>query len=155
MDIAVPRDVEPAIAGLAGVEVYDLDALQVRLNGNLELRRREVPAVEAIVEEEVHRFEEWRHATALRPLLTEIHARGEAIRRRELERMLRRLGDAPPELRAQLEAFSHALVNKLLHQPTHRLRQTANPDEVRTYTSVTRELFGLEGPPSSMDGNAA
>ncbi len=153
VDIAVPRDVEPMVAGLDGVEVYDLDALQERLNGNLELRRREVPAVQAIVEEELRRFEEWRHAAALRPLLTEMHARGEAIRRREVERMLRRMGQVPPELQEQLEAFSRSLVTKLLHEPTRRLRQTVNPEEVQTYTSITRELFGLAGRP--VDDTAA
>lgn len=153
VDIAVPRDVEPQVAGLEGVEVYDLDALQERLNGNLELRRREVPAVEDIVEEELRRFEEWRHAATLRPLLTEMHARGEAIRQREVQRMLRRLGEVPPELREQLEAFSRSLVTKLLHEPTRRLRQTATPEEVQTYSSLARELFGLAAGP--LDGNAA
>jgi glutamyl-tRNA reductase len=145
VDIAMPRDVEPAVGQLPGVEIYDLDALQQRLQGNLELRRREIPAVERIVGEEVGRFETWRHGMSVRPLLTEIHARGETIRQREVQRLLRRLGDASPELVAELEAFSHSLVNKLLHEPTRRLREASDPERARTYHDVTRQLFGLGG----------
>jgi len=146
VDIAVPRDVEPEVAQFPDTEVYDLDALQARLDGNLELRRREVPAVELIIDQEVQHFEEWRRSAALRPLLAEMHARGEAIRAREVERMLRRLGDdLAPELKQQIEAFSRSLVTKLLHEPTRRLREASDPEQAQTYTHVTRELFGLDG----------
>lgn len=146
VDIAVPRDVEREVAELPNTEVYDLDALQARLEGNLELRRREVPAVERIIEEELRHFDDWRRGAVLRPLLAEMHARGEAIRERELAKMLRRLGDdVSPELKDQLEAFSRSLVNKLLHEPTRRLRETSDPERARTYTHLTRELFGLDG----------
>lgn len=155
VDIAVPRDVEPAVGALPGVEVYDLDTLQQRLQGNLELRRREIPAVERIVSEEVGRFETWRHGMSVRPLLTEIHARGEAIRRREMQRLMRRLGDASPELAAELEAFSQSLVNKLLHEPTRRLREPSDPDRARTYHDVTRLLFGLGDGGGAVGGGAA
>jgi glutamyl-tRNA reductase len=155
VDIAVPRDVEPAVGGLPGVEVYDLDTLQQRLQGNLELRRREVPAVERIVTEEADRFAAWRHTMNVRPLLTEIHARGESIRRREMQRLMRRLGETSPELAAELEAFSQSLVNKLLHEPTRRLRETSDPDRARTYHQVTRLLFGLEDGGHVVGGGAA
>jgi glutamyl-tRNA reductase len=149
MDIAVPRDVEPAVRSLPGVAVYDLDDLQARLNGNLEERRREIPRVEDIVEQEVARFESWRHGAELRPLLGEMRARSEAIRRREVERALRRLGPVPDELRAHFDAFSQSLVNKLLHEPTRRLREETDPDRCDTYSRVTRDLFGLRPRPEA------
>jgi glutamyl-tRNA reductase len=155
VDIAMPRDVEPAVGHLPGVEVYDLDALQQRLQGNLELRRREIPAVERIVGEEVGRFETWRHGMSVRPLLTEMHARGETIRQREVQRLLRRLGDTSPELVAELEAFSQSLVNKLLHEPTRRLREASDPERARTYHDVTRQLFGLGDGGQAVGGGAA
>jgi glutamyl-tRNA reductase len=145
IDIAVPRDVEPAVRDMPGVRVYDLDDLQARLNGNLAERRRELPRVERIVDEEVAHFEEWRHGAELRPLLTDMRARGEAIRQHELERMLRRLGPVSEDVRAHLETFSQSLVNKLLHEPTRRLREETDPDRCHTYTRVTRDLFGLPG----------
>jgi glutamyl-tRNA reductase len=145
VDIAVPRDVEPAVRHLPGVRVCDLDDLQTRLNGNLAERRKEVPRVEAIVEEEVARFEDWRHGAELRPLIAEMRSRIDEIRRRELERALKRMGPAADPLREQLEAFSQSLVSKLLHQPTRRLREETDPDRCAAYARVTRDLFGLPG----------
>ncbi|MGH7614757.1 MAG: glutamyl-tRNA reductase [Gemmatimonadales bacterium] len=153
VDIAVPRDVEPEVGGLPEIELYDIDALQQRLRGNLELRRQEMPAVERIVDEEVARFEEWRHGLTLRPLLSQVRARSETIRQRELQRMLRRLGDVSPDLRAQLETFSQSLVNKLLHEPTRRLREARDPERVSTYTTVARELFGLDDAGQAVGGD--
>jgi glutamyl-tRNA reductase len=143
IDIAVPRDVEPAVRDLSGVRVCDLDDLQARLDGNLEERRREIPLVEAIVEQEVSRFEEWRHGAELGPLIAQMRTQIEAIRRREVERALKRLGPVPDDVKAHLEAFSQSLVNQVLHEPTRRLRQETDPDRSDAYARVTRELFGL------------
>ncbi len=137
VDIAVPRDVEPEVRTLEGCELYDLDALQQRLAGNLEARRHEIPAVEAIVEQEVERFDAWQRRQAVHPLLVEMRAQGEAIRQREVARALRRFGAASPEVAALLEAFSKSLVNKLLHEPTRRLSTVEDPD-------MARALFGLD-----------
>lgn len=144
IDIAVPRDVEPEVRTLSGVTVFDLDDLQQRLNGNAAERQREVPAVETIVDDELHHFEEWRRGSELRPVLAAMHAHGNEIRERELARMMRRLRDCSPEMRAQLEAFSRSLTNKLLHEPTRRLRQETDPDRYGEYVRVTRDLFGLD-----------
>jgi glutamyl-tRNA reductase len=137
VDIAVPRDVEPDVRGLPGCELYDLDALQQRLAGNLETRRQEMPAALAIVEQEVERFDAWQRRRAVHPLLIEMRAQGEAIRQREVARALRRLGAASPEVTALLDTFSKSLVNKLLHEPTRRLPTVGNPD-------MARVLFGLD-----------
>ncbi|HKC48494.1 MAG TPA: glutamyl-tRNA reductase [Gemmatimonadales bacterium] len=137
VDIAVPRDVEPEVRALEGCELYDLDALQHRLAGNLETRRQEIPAVETIVEQEVERFDAWQRRRAVHPLLLELRAQGEAIRQREVARALRRHGAASPEVAALLDEFSRSLVNKLLHEPTRRLPTVADPD-------LARALFGLD-----------
>jgi len=144
IDVAVPRDVEPGVRDLPGVRVFDLDDLQERLQRNRVSREREVPAVEAIIEDELAHFEEWRHGAELRPLLAAWHQRSEAIRQRELGRALRRLQGVSPEVHQQLEAFSRSLVNKLLHEPTRRLREETDPGRCDTYVRVTRDLFGLE-----------
>jgi glutamyl-tRNA reductase len=145
MDIAVPRDVEPAVGSAPGVALYDIDDLQLRVGENLELRGREVPAVQRIVEEEVGRFDAWLRSWRLRPVLTGMHARGEAIRQREVARMLRRLGPVPSHLREQIESFSRTLVNQLLDAPSRRLREAGDPSRAETFGAVTRELFGLDG----------
>ena len=144
IDIAVPRDVEPSVRDLPGVTVFDLDDLQRRLVRNLDGRRREVPAVEALVDEELRYFEEWRHGAELRPLLAAMHQHSEEIRQREVARALRRLKGVTPDVEAQLEAFSRSLVTKLLHEPTRRLREETDPDVSDTYARVARDLFGLD-----------
>ena len=143
LDIAVPRDVEAGVRDLPNVRVVDIDGIKLRLDSNLEARRRAVPQVRAILDDEVRRFEEWRHDAELRPLITAILSRTEEIRRSELRRVLRKLGDVPPEVEAHLEKFSRSLVNKLLHEPTRRLKGETDPARCDTYEQVTRELFGL------------
>ncbi len=145
VDIAVPRDVEPAVGSAPGIVLFDIDDLQLRVGENLELRGREVPAVQRIVEEEVQRFDAWLRAWSLRPVLAGMHARGEAIRQREVARMLRRLGPVPPAIREQIESFSRTLVNQLLDAPSRRLREADDPSRAETFGAVTRELFGLDG----------
>lgn len=157
VDIAVPRDIEPSVATVPNVELFDLGHLQARIQGSLEERRRDVPSVETIVEEEVARFESWHCGEALRPALAALHGRAEEIRRRELERHLRRFGATSPEMREAFDALSRALVMKLLHEPSHRLRAETDAVRSRTYARVVRELFGLapgdrahesDGPPA-------
>ena len=152
VDLAVPRDVEPLVGELPAVKVYNLDALQQRLNGNLADRRQEVPLVEAIIEEEMTLFQAWRHGAELRPVLAAMHNRGEAIRRQETARALRRLGGTDPEVRRQIEALSRALVAKLLHQPSARLRTEMDPTRSRLYVGAVRDLFGLDMPPPGCAG---
>lgn len=144
IDIAVPRDVEPAVRDLPGVTVFDLDDLQRRLTRNLDSRRREVPAVDALVEEELRHFEDWRHGAELRPLLAAMHQQSEEIRQREVARALRRLKGCTPEMEEHFHAFSRSLVNKLLHAPTRRLRDETDPNRCDVYVRATRDLFGLD-----------
>ncbi|HSB54190.1 MAG TPA: glutamyl-tRNA reductase [Gemmatimonadales bacterium] len=147
IDLAVPRDVEPEVASFPGVRVYNIDALQPRLNGNLAGRRQEVPQVEAIVEEEVTLFQAWRHGAGLRPVLAAMHLRGEEIRRKETDRALRRMGCADPQVQRQVEALSRAIVAKLLHHPSARLRMETDPMRSRLYVGAVRDLFGLDPTP--------
>lgn len=123
LDIAVPRDVEPGIRNLPAVSVVDMDSINERLDANLEERRRAVPHVEHIIDTELERFEQWRHAEELRPFLRVWRSSTEAIRREELDRMLRKLGAVEPAVRDQLEQFSRSLVQRVLHEPTRRLRE--------------------------------
>jgi glutamyl-tRNA reductase len=152
MDIAVPRDVESSVTELPGVEVLDLDHIQERVEAHREERAREVPRVEAIIEEEAALFEAWRHGAQLRPVLAGLHSRAEAIRREELERTLRRLGSLDPDTRRQIEALSHALVGKLLDAPSRRLRAATDPGQSEAWVDAMRVLFELPAEEGADEG---
>jgi glutamyl-tRNA reductase len=144
IDMAVPRDVAPAVADLPGVHLFDVDDLKGSLDEALAARRQETPKVEAIIHQEMELLDaEWRTLT-VRPLIADLRQKAEAIRRRELERTLRNLRDLEPELLEHVHQLSRSLVNKLLHEPTLRLKEKAAGTEANDYVSTVRELFGLE-----------
>lgn len=143
IDLAMPRDVDPAVRSLGPVTLHDLDDLQARVADNRQARERERPRVEEIVQQEVAQFVAWLHGAELRPVLSAMHARGEEIWRRELERILRRHPEADAALREEMERLSRSIVAKLLHGPSARLRTETDPDKTRHYVSALQQLFGL------------
>ncbi len=144
LDLAVPRDVEPAVAQLENVFLYDLDDLQAVAAQAAAERRSDIPAAERIVSEEVERFWGWYGGLVVVPVLREFRERMEAVRAAELERTLRRLSHLSPEDRAQIEYFSQALLNKFLHQPTVALKAAARAGRGYGLLDALKRLFGLE-----------
>jgi glutamyl-tRNA reductase len=143
IDIAVPRDVDPAVRNLPGVRVFDVDDLRDRVECGMAERRAEIPRVEQIVCEQTASFERWRRSTALEPLLRELRQHADAIRHRELEHALERLPMLDDAARDQIERFSVSLMNRLLHEPTRRLRHEGSNGHAEAYARMARELFGL------------
>jgi glutamyl-tRNA reductase len=146
VDLAVPADIARDTAEVDGVSVFDVDDLRAGLDGALASRLREVPKVEAIVEEEVAAFGRRYRELEVEPLLAALRLRAEVIRQRELERALRRLGELDPETVEQIEHLSRALVTKLLHEPTVRLRERAGEGGADEAVAALRELFRLAAP---------
>lgn len=149
IDLAVPRDVDPAVRSVPGVHLFDLDELQGHLDESLAAREEQIPRVEAIIDQEVDAFEAELQALRVRPLIVDLRQRAEAIRQRELGRTLRHLGDVDPQTLAHIQQLSRSLVNKLLHEPTIRLKEKANDGQAAAYAAAVRELFDL---PESNDG---
>ena len=146
VDLAVPADVERAAGAITGVRLFDVDDLRAGLDGAIASRLREVPGVEAVVDEEVEAFGRRHRELEVEPLVAALRRRAEAIRESELERTLRDLGDVDPETAARIEHLSRALVKKLLHEPTVRLRARAGEGEAEDVAAAARELFGLGAP---------
>jgi glutamyl-tRNA reductase len=146
VDLAVPADVERAVGQIGAVRHFDVDDLRAGLDEALASRLREVPKVEAIVQREVDIFGRHLRELEVEPLVAALRRRAEAIRERELERTLRGLGDVDPEVAARIEHLSRALVKKLLHEPTVRLRERAGAGEGDEAAAAARELFGLVAP---------
>ena len=131
VDVAVPRDLDPAIGGLADCTLYDIDALGEGLVGHEE----DVREAEAIVAEEAASFEEWRRSRDAAAAIKELRRRAESIRAEELERAGARLADLSPKERKTVETLTAQIVNKLLHTPTVRAKQTGS--------DPLRDLFAL------------
>lgn len=144
LDLAVPRDVEPAVAQLENVFLYDLDDLQAVAAQAAAQRRDDIPAAERIVSDEVERFWAWYGGLVVVPVLKEFRDRMERVRAAELERALRRLPHLSPDDRSQIEHFSHALLNKFLHPPTVALKEAAQAGRGYGLLEALKRLFGLE-----------
>jgi len=142
IDIAVPRDIAEDAGRVASVFLYDIDDLQQVAGANLRERMKESTAAEAIVEQEVREFLEWRRSLEVVPLLVELRKRADEIRRGEIEKARARLGPLTPEQENALEAATSAIVNKLLHAPTVRLKELAGNGEAE-HVGLVRRLFDL------------
>jgi glutamyl-tRNA reductase len=143
IDIAVPRDVDPTVRAMDGVFLYDLDDLKAVADANLRERQKEARAAEAIVEEEVRGFQEWQRSLEAVPALVELRERAEAIRRAEVDKARKRLGILTREQEEAIEGLTSAIVNKLLHPPTVRLKEIAKAGGVADDVSLIRRLLGL------------
>jgi glutamyl-tRNA reductase len=143
VDLAVPRDVDPAVAELPGVRLLDVDHLNANLDEALSMRQREIPRVEAIIVAEVAAWMQRFQALRVEPVIADLRQKAEAIRQHELERTLRFLGDVDAETWQHVQHLSRALVNKLLHEPTVRLKQKASSTDADDYADTLRDLFGL------------
>ena len=144
LDLAVPRDVEPAVGQLENVFLYDIDDLQAVAAQAAAERRDDIPAAERIVSEEVERFWAWYGGLVVVPVLKEFRDRLERVRVAELERALRHLQHLSPEDRGQIEHLSQALLNKFLHQPTIALKEAAQAGRGYGLLESLKKLFGLE-----------
>jgi len=142
IDIAVPRDVAEDAGKVSGVFLYDLDDIKTVAEANLRERKKEASAAEAILEQEIGEFLEWRRSLEVVPLLVELRKRADEIRRTEIEKARRRLGPLTPEQESALEAATSAIVNKLLHGPTVQLKEMAGNGRPE-HVGFIRKLFGL------------
>jgi glutamyl-tRNA reductase len=143
IDIAVPRDIDPAVRKMGGVFLYDLDDLKTVAEANLRERLKESAAAEALVEREVREFLDWQKAREVVPLLNELRRRAEEIRRHELDKARRRIGPLTAEQDEAIEAATTAIVNKLLHSPTVHLKEAARESDAPEQLSLIRKLLGL------------
>lgn len=140
LDLAMPRDVETAVSALPGAMLFDVDSLQTHLDESLAARQAELPRVEAIIAQELATWKAETQTAASRPVIYHLRDKAERIRQRELERTLRHLGSLDPHTLTHINHLSRSLVNKLLHEPTTRLRQQASNT---AYIATVRHLFDL------------
>lgn len=143
VDIAVPRNVDPGVGDIPGVRLVGIDDLRSRIDAHLAERKAEVPLVAEIIEEELTAYQVWQETREVHPLITDLRKHAETIRQGELESVLGDLPELDASVRERIEHLSRSLVNKLLHEPTRRLRSDAQKYRREPYARMTRELFGL------------
>ncbi|HET8894267.1 MAG TPA: glutamyl-tRNA reductase [Gaiellaceae bacterium] len=143
IDLAVPRDLDPAIHELDGCYLYDIDDLEAIVSETLVGRRGEAERAEAIVAAEAEKFHEWHAALDVVPAIASLRARAEEIRTAELHKAESVLGRLDESQRRAVESITSQIVNKLLHMPTVRLKQAAAAADGGVYAEAVRHLFGL------------
>lgn len=142
IDIAVPRDVDPACGELEGVTLYDIDDLQAVIARNLSMRAEETPRALEIVEEEIQRFARWLGQLDALPTVAALRAHGNDIVEQVLAENSGRWEAASERDLARVEAIARAVMSRLLHEPTIRLRSLSE-DRGHASLELVRELFGL------------
>jgi glutamyl-tRNA reductase len=129
IDIAVPRDVDPAMNKVEGIFVYDIDDLQAVAASHIAERQTQAGDAEALINAEVDRFHQRRRAVNVAPAIVSLQHQAEEIRQNELRRMHARLGVLSAEQLAAVEALTRGLVNKFLHPPMQALKQAAREND--------------------------
>jgi glutamyl-tRNA reductase len=143
VDLAVPRDLDPAIRDLDGCYLYDIDDLEQIVTETLSSRRREAERAESLVAAEAEKFHEWHASLDVVPAIASLRAKAEEIRTAELRKADSLLGRLDDSQRKAVESVTSQIVNKLLHLPTVRMKQAAAAADGVLYAEAVRHLFGL------------
>lgn len=143
IDLAVPRNIDPAIAQIDGAYLYNIDDLQSVADANLDLRRRKAIDAEEIITREVETFRKRLVSQDAVPTILELQQRLEGIRAAELEKCLRKLGPVSAEQRAAIETLTTQIINKILHYPILQLKESSDEPERETLRETIRKIFGL------------
>ncbi len=151
IDIAVPRDIDPAAGEIEEVFLYNIDDLQAIVQENLSRRSAEVGRADEIVTEEVEKFAAWLRARSAIPTVVALRQRFEAIRQAELDRLAPKLASLPPEARARVDEITHLIIEKLLLAPTEQLKSLPDADMMDAYSDALTRLFSLA--PGDGDGS--
>jgi glutamyl-tRNA reductase len=154
VDIAVPRDIEPACREIAGVSLHDIDDVQQIVARNAGGREAEAKRAERILAAEQERFERWLASLEVVPTISSLRERADEVVRRVLAENDPRwetLGEADRE---RVQAMAKAIASRLLHEPTLRMKRSAGSDDAYLYVSALRELFGLDAAEVEPEGKA-
>jgi glutamyl-tRNA reductase len=144
LDLAVPRDFEPAIGDRLGVYLYSVDDLQAAAAVNRQQRDAELPAALAIVEEETRLFMEQMHHRATGPIIQRLRENWQSIREQELRRLFNKLPDLDPRVRAEIDQAFERYANKLLHPPLERIRDASRQGQPHGLIEALKRLFHLK-----------
>jgi glutamyl-tRNA reductase len=144
IDIAVPRDIDPAINEIDNIYVYDIDDLQGIVDSNKEERKKETLKAEGIVQEGVELFKRWMGSLEVVPTILELRQHLEKIRQQEMAKTLTLLKNASDEERKALDLLTQSIINKILHHPISLLKHQESREQGKLYLDITRKVFHLD-----------
>jgi len=144
IDIAVPRDVDPAINEIDNVYVYDIDDLQGLVESNKEERKKQVQQAEEIVAQGVEAFQGWLRTLEVVPTILALRSRMEEIRKGEVDKALSLFKNVSDDERKALDLLTNSIINKILHHPISLLKHQESLDHGRIYVEMTRKIFRLD-----------
>jgi glutamyl-tRNA reductase len=144
IDIAVPRDIDPAINALNNAYVYDIDDLKDVVEDNIEDRNREAMKADRIIDEAVINFRQWFQGLGVVPTIKALRAKVQSIARDEVQKTLQQMNHLPAEDQQAIERMTESLTNKILHEPTRYLKSSGCQKDRATSLDIARKLFGIE-----------
>jgi len=144
IDIAIPRDIDPAVNDVENVYLFTVDDLQEVVSANLQQRNEEAKKAEEIVNQEIGQFFKWLSSLEVTPTIVALRSKFDEVRRAELEKTLANWKDLPPDSQKRLEALTNAIMNKLLHPPTALLKKAGQGGRTDLYVDALRTIFELE-----------
>jgi glutamyl-tRNA reductase len=142
IDLAVPRDIDAASADIPGVSLYDIDDLEAVIARNRKVRHAEAHKARAIIEEEIEQFAEWLGSLDVLPTISALRAHAVEIAEQVVRENDGRWESASPRDRERVSALAQAIVNRLLHEPTVKMKEQRDP-RVHARMALVRDLFGL------------
>jgi glutamyl-tRNA reductase len=154
IDLAVPRDVDADCAGIPGVSLYDIDDLQTVIKRNRKVRQAEAQRAEGIIEEEIQHFASWMGALEILPTIKALRTRANEIASSVIDDNAGKWESASDKDLERMEAMARSLVNRLLEQPTVKMKELRD-DRVHARMALVRELFGLDASEQEYDEQSA
>ena len=145
IDIAVPRDVDPAATTVPGVHIVDIDQLGATVDRTLDHRRRAIPLVEEIVEEHLRRYDRWNQTRPALPVISSLSRKAETIRKGEIDRLFSRCPELSDRQRMLIAGMSLTVISRLLHSAFSKMRERASVDcvDAMVHSSIIEDLFDL------------
>lgn len=144
VDVGMPRDVDPSLDGLSNVDILDMETISQLTEANLAARHAEAHAVSEIVDEEIRRFSTLVESREVAPVITALRSQAEAVRMSELDRFSNKLAGLDESQVEAVDALTRALIAKLLHEPSVRLKESSGSSRGDRLSDSIRDLFGLD-----------
>lgn len=144
VDVALPRDIDPGVGEIPGVTLLDIDDLKGYAQRSTDRRRAEIGKAREILGAEIERYREERAARIVAPIVTALHRRGEQLRAAEIDRQASRLSGLDEPTMQLIESITRGIVNKLLHEPTVRVKDNAGTDRGDVLADALNALFDLD-----------